>query len=87
MDNAGPKYCEDCRNIISENASHYVGLDYALCETCALTYQNIIDTPGCFINDNNEEMSADEAHEHVRKHMKMGGKLSDKVLNSGITIQ
>lgn len=81
------KYCEACGGNIPVNAPHYTALDYSLCEAHALTYQNMIDTPGCFINNNNEEMSADQANEHVREHLKIGGKLSDKVLNFGITLQ
>ncbi|MDM7851837.1 hypothetical protein [Pseudochrobactrum kiredjianiae] len=81
------KQCEACGESISESTPHYVVQDYCLCETCALTYQNMIDTPGCFINNNNEEMTAEEAHEFVSEHLQMGGELSDKVLNFGITLQ
>ena len=82
------KYCEDCGGNIPENTPHHAATECDLCEACAPTYQDIIDTPENFLNNDNEkEMTAEEAHDFVSAHLKMGGKLSDKVLNFGITLQ
>lgn len=81
------KHCEACGESIPANIPHHITMECNLCEACAPTYQDIIDTPENFLNNNEEEMTAEEAHELVSEHLKMGGELSDKVLNFGITLQ
>lgn len=80
-------YCEACGGIIPANTHHHATMERSLCEACAPTYQDIIDTPDNFLNSNEEVMTAEEAHEFVSEHLKMGGELSDKILNFGIILK
>ncbi|WP_439273576.1 hypothetical protein [Pseudochrobactrum sp. HB0163] len=77
--------CEECAAAIAPEAPRHVGYECFLCAACAPTYDDMLNVPGDFLNNDGELKTFKEAVEIARAHIAKGGKLTDKILSGGTT--
>lgn len=75
-------YCEGCSEPIFEGDRYHSGGDVDLCENCAPSYQNMLDSPGSFMNSEDEPMTKADAERIVALHVEAGGAASDKLVSA-----
>lgn len=74
------EWCSTCGEPIFEGDAYSVTTEgEKLCVKCSPTYQDMLDDPGYFANDEGDPMTAAEAKEVCDAHVAAGGALSDKI--------
>lgn len=76
--------CEFCREPIFEGDAYHHGDDGSLCETCAPSYGDMLESPEhfCDFDDNGDDipMTKEAARQIVDAHLAAGGSLEDKAV-------
>jgi len=75
--------CESCMKIIREGDRFApCSDDIKLCKDCAPTYQDMVDRPSYFEDDEGEPLTFRKAKNMADAHAATGGKLTDKMVIS-----
>lgn len=73
-------FCEGCAEPIFEGDNYHNGSDVALCLECSPSYEDMLSSPGNFLNfETDEPMTAAEAQAIADAHVAAGGSLTDKI--------
>lgn len=75
--------CENCSRGIMPGERYHGGGEVDICADCAPTYQDMLDDPGQFWDEEGEEhLTPEKAQQFCDEHCNSGGQLSDKILHS-----
>lgn len=76
------RQCEGCLKVVREDEPHSYdsvnGLTF--CEDCSPSYQDMLDDPASFYDDDEEPMKPEKAKAIVDAHLAAGGQITDKMV-------
>lgn len=71
--------CEGCDAPIFEGDAYHDG-EFPLCIACAPTYEDMLDNPGSFDDEDGNVMTFERAKKIASEHTLNGGNLSDLII-------
>lgn len=74
--------CEGCSKPIFEGDKYHSGSDVELCEVCAPTYADLLNSCSMFKTGEDETVKFQDAMRAYNKHIAFGGSPDDKIVRS-----